>query len=420
MTPSPLDYNTRQTSLEEQYLYDHLQDCIQKESPEEILERFRCLFVKGRDYQNDAVRLALVKIVNSRQAEREFQFILNRCFYLVIRHWQKQPQHQSAIPQLIALCTEVLPPRGEYYRTANRLRKLMSEFVKTDQYSKLQRLGWVFSQNRDNSDRVNHLIYRYPYLYENCLLSEDNDYENLKVIWRIQKRVQHQFELDLSQYVTYKVRLEQMKQAESKGKALRPLANPTLLKESDFNTALKQFVGSIEGSYTHWDLSRSFLTHSLQTPSYKAFKDDLYEYLIASVDSKYGKHQFNEKLYSTIQSILPSSDSQKLNEFLLLRTSSRILNFLILESDRRPDHHVFVDLVTNLGATNTVSLLLKVVLLCSKVKPHLEKRVSILFDRYESYPRKDVPWLVKALENLHIALSVHFGEADLSCIKQII
>ena len=419
MTLSPLDYNARPTSLEEQYLYDHLQECGQKESPEELLERFRCLFIKGREYQDHTVRIALVKIVNSKQAEQEFKLILNRCFYILISYWQKQPQ-QQAIPQLVKLCEEVLPPRGEYYRTSNRLRKLMSDFTKTDQYLKLKRLGRVVSDTQDYNSSVGHLIYHYPYLYENCLLSDDNDYEHLKVIWQIQNRVQHQFELDLSQYVTYKVRLEQVKRTQSSKENIRPLENPTLLKESDFDAALKQFVGPIEGSNTHRDLAQRFLTHSLQSPSYKAFKDDLYEYLISAVDSQYGKHQFNEKLYATIQGILPNANSQKLNEFLLLRTSSRILNFLIVDSYQRPDHHIFVDLVTNLGATNTVSLLLKVVLLSSKVKPHLEKRFAILFDRYEFYTRQEVPWLVKTLENLLIALSVHFGKADLSCIKQII
>jgi hypothetical protein len=78
-----------------------------------------------------------------------------------------------------------------------------------------------------------------------------------------------------------------------------------------------------------------------------------------------------------------------------------------------------VDLITNMGVTRTVGLLLKVVLLCNKVKPYLEKRFSILFNHYESFAKDGVPWLVKSLESLQVALSVHFGKVDVSCFKQL-
>jgi hypothetical protein len=91
----------------------------------------------------------------------------------------------------------------------------------------------------------------------------------------------------------------------------------------------------------------------------------------------------------------------------------------VVESSHQPDHFIFVDLIANLGATPTIGLLLKIVLLCRKVKPYLEKRFSILFNHYESRIRDGIPWLVESLENLNIALSVHFGSADLSCLNQI-
>lgn len=90
-----------------------------------------------------------------------------------------------------------------------------------------------------------------------------------------------------------------------------------------------------------------------------------------------------------------------------------------MESPHQPNHYVFVDLITNLGPTSTTVLLLKLALLSNKVRPHLEKRFSILFNHYESSSEDGVPWLIKSLENLHIALSVHFGSADVSCIQQI-
>jgi len=87
-----------------------------------------------------------------------------------------------------------------------------------------------------------------------------------------------------------------------------------------------------------------------------------------------------------------------------------------VESPQRPHHFIFVDLITNLGATMTTVLLLKIVLLGRKVKPYLEKRFSILFNHYESVTIDGIPWLVKFLENWNIASSIHFGSSDLSSL----
>ncbi|MDX2244899.1 MAG: hypothetical protein NW224_29845, partial [Leptolyngbyaceae cyanobacterium bins.302] len=79
---------------------------------------------------------------------------------------------------------------------------------------------------------------------------------------------------------------------------------------------------------------------------------------------------------------------------------------------------LFVDLISNLGPALTTGLLLKIVLICRKVKPHLEKRFSILFSHYESSQREAVQWLVQAMEYLHLALSTNFSSLDLSFISQ--
>jgi hypothetical protein len=103
----------------------------------------------------------------------------------------------------------------------------------------------------------------------------------------------------------------------------------------------------------------------------------------------------------------------------MIRTCSGLFKFLVVDSLQFPDRDFYLDLIGNLGETKTVGLLLKIVLLCSKVKPSLEKRFSILFNHYESSHREGVPWLIKSLENLQVAFSIHFGAVDLSLFKII-
>lgn len=418
------DSEIRQTSLEEQQLYDHLLYCVQVESASQLIERFQRLFLDGARYVDPQIWLALEKVAMDKRAEQEFKFVLNRCCHILINRWQLQPHLQGSIQELVGLFENPPDPMKVQSRGARRLRQLVQLFTETEQYVTLQRLSRVMSESSESngSRQVGTLIQRYPYLYEHCLLSEDSSYEHQQTVRQIQSRVQRRMEFDLSQYVTYQVRRAQAMRSplpEVQERIIHPVRNPTLLSDRELGIALKQFVGKVQGPHTYRDVAQSFQTHTKQTASYKEFKNDLYEYLIASIDPAYGKRQFNERLYTLLKNTLPHSEAQKPTEFLIVRTCSQLLNFLVVESPQRPNHFTFVDLITNLGATLTTGLLLKIVLLCRKVKPYLEKRFSILFNHYESSTRDGVPWLVTSLENLNIAFSVHFGAADLSCLNQI-
>jgi hypothetical protein len=92
---------------------------------------------------------------------------------------------------------------------------------------------------------------------------------------------------------------------------------------------------------------------------------------------------------------------------------------LVVDGKSDSSHERYLDLITYLGEVRTIGLLLKLVLLCRKVKPYLEQRFSILFSHYEAVAEDQAPWLVKSLENLQVAFSVHFGQADFSLIQII-
>jgi hypothetical protein len=421
-------YN-RHIESEEQQLYDHLLRQVQVELPEQLIQRFRALFVDGVGYPDPIIANALDKIVSSKAAEQEFKFVLNRCCHILINRWQTRPQFQAAIPELVAIfdaasakpVTEL--SRG---RSVRRVRELVRLFSESEQYLTLRRLAQVIAQANEGANAGNQplgtLIRRYPYLYEHCLLPEGSTEEQKQTISQLQTQVQRQFDIDLSQYVTYQVRRSQLANSvqPNSNRILQPVKNPTLLSDRELCFALKQFVGKVEGSYTCRDLAQRFLTHVNEVRSYAEFKDDFYQYITASIDPEYGKRQFNNQLHSQLRNILPESNSQKLNDFLMVRTCSQLLNFLVVESSSRPHHFVFIDLITNIGPTLATSLLLKIVLFCRKIKPYLEKRFSILFNHYEFYTRDGVQWLVKAMENLNVALSTNFSSVDLSYINQVV
>lgn len=409
----------RQISPEEQQIYDHLLFYIERETPAQMIDRFRALFIEGLDYPDPAVCAALEQVIASPLAAVEFRYVLNRCCHILVNRWQARSEF--AIPQLVKLF-EVEPETMVRSRSLRRLRELVKQFRETEQFLTLRRLAQVLAaaEMADMKRPLGSLIRRYPYLYEHCLISEDCTQEQQHTVKGIQTQMQRQFEIDLSQYITYQVRRSQISSPLvllPSSRSIHPVSNPTLLHEQEVAHAVRHYLGKVEGTQSYRDMACNFLAQTGDEPLFHHFKDDLYEYITASIDREYGQRTFYNQLHTHLKTSLSHSNDQRLNDFLLVRTCSQLLNFLVVENSQSPRHFVFLDLITNLGATLTTGLLLKIVLLCRKVKPYLERRLSILFNHYEGHSHEAVQWLVMALEHVNIALSTHFGAIDLSFIR---
>jgi hypothetical protein len=415
-------YQNRAISPQEQVLYDHLLSYAEYETPQELIDRFQALFIDGTGYPYSDVVKALDQIVSSKEVEEYFHYILNRCCHILINRWQGRTQLQYGMPALLALFERIPEQNPREYSRARQIRHLhhvVEQFTETEQYLTLKRLSHLVTTDNHSHNQnrpLGTLIPRYPYLYEYCLVSEDSTIEHQDHIRRIQLQAQHQFEVDLSHYVTYRVRQARLKkQLKDTGaiSRLRPVDNPTLLSDRELVYSLNQFSGKVDHGRSYSDSAKLFLQQS-QSVSFGEFKQELYDYLKSSIDPSYGYRKFNKLLAYQLNNISPQNDDQPINEFLIIRTCNQLLNFLVLESTTHPQHFVFIDLINNLGPVLTTGLLVKVILLCRKVKPYLEKRFSILFSHYEMVAQNNVEWLVKMFENFNIALSMIFGKIDIS------
>lgn len=427
----PKNRDTRENP--KQQLYDHFLDLVEKNSPEEVIDRFRMLFIQGWGYPDAEIVKALEKIVASKEVEQEFNFIINRCCHILINRWQPYIAKKDAIFELIQLFEEVenrSVTRAFGSKGSRRVLELVKDFTNSEQYLTLKRLAEVMNQSPGASSNsktalaepLRTLIPRYPYLYKHCLVSPDSSYDHQQAIKKIQQERQQEYEVNLSQYVSHRIReirlARQGKQPSTREKSTI-ITNPTLLRDPELFFALRQYVGKVETGYSYKDLAKHFLVHTKEPQSYRAFKDSLYEYLSTSleVDSRTITRKLNNKFYKELQRTLEHSHDKQLNDSLIMRTCSNMLNFLIVESPQRPQHFLFIDLLGNLGPTVTIGLLLKIVLICNRIRPYLEQRFAILFNHYESNNREAVQWLVRALENMLLALTTNLGKVDLSFIR---
>ena len=408
----------------EQIVYEHFLYVVKTEKPARVLERFRSLFIEGVTYTDARIWATIETLAFEKTAEQNFPLVINRCCYILVNYWQMQPSGHAPVAGLIEMLSNLNDVRMTYSRVVRRLRQLLQVFLQSDDYIKLKRLNTVLngSTTRKNTiaeQPLGTLITRYPYLYAHTLVSEERTQENVETIKRVQRDLRNQQETNLSHYLTYQVRRSRIKAQLGRDAAnnLPAVDNPTLLSTKELGMAFGQFAGKAEGNASYQDLSRGFVSHLQMQPIVKTFKGDLYDYIVSGVDLSYGKRSFNDRLYKTIYSISPDRDYQRLDEIALLRTCTHVLNHLVVESPSNPQHFVFMDMISNLGSVFTTGLLLKIVLICQKVKPLLESRLSILFNHYESSQCKGVPWLVKSLENWNVAGAIHFGKMDASSLQ---
>ena len=63
------NYNNRNTTLDEQRLYDHLLACTTSETPEQLLDRFQALFIDGFGYPDREIVASLDTILGNSDIE---------------------------------------------------------------------------------------------------------------------------------------------------------------------------------------------------------------------------------------------------------------------------------------------------------------------------------------------------------------
>lgn len=405
------NYLERPETSAEGRLYQHLLQQVKDHHPADAIDLFRQLFIEGVGYSNEHISKDLEWILKAGFVDKDFKFILNRSCYIYINSWWGHGSHRVFIPELIETF-EALPTTVPYSFTEKRLRQLVKDFIQTEQYQALRRAAlamkaeWEQTQYKHSEKPLETIINRYPYVYEHNLLTRDSTLEQRRTVRAMRQEAQHQFDMDLSRYIA---RLA-LNRDSVLGQEVAD-KNPTLLAAPEFDQAVYQFTGKVDGQNTHRDLAKRFLTYSQWTRSYRDFKRDLYGYLTPAISSRFGKHHFNRRLERFLQEILGQYDAYTPNDSLIEETCKKLINFLVVENPQHPDHANFIDLIGNVGATLTVALLLKVVLLCRQAKPWLEKRFSILFNHYAPRPKRDVVWLVEALENANIAFSTNFSRA---------
>ncbi len=408
-------------------IYEYLAQCAELLAPESVINEVSCLFLHGKVEIREVVK-ALEDIINSQISDREFGKFINCCFHLIINIWLTESKSQEYIVELINIFNDFNPRVKSYNRQKAKLNKLIWQYQTSDFYLQLLALGTVINfdglKNLDREAQIASLIQRYPYLYKNYFLEDNCINASVELIATIQTKNQQRFEFQLSKYLIYQIRLLQVARirllSKGAGKVINRVNNPTLLSDKDFKTAIKHYLGKIDGEHTLLQISQKLSDRNKAGYSYQEFKQELKQYLLRNFQPKNSQYDFDNQLKDKINLTFPQSNNRVLNNSLILQTCRQLISFLIIQNSQSPDYKRYKDLVANLGTAQVVLFLVKILLICPEVKSDLDKKIMIVFNYYQHHKTAEVLWLVKSLEYLAIAYSIYLGQVDVSLAKNTV
>ncbi len=258
------------------------------------------------------------------------------------------------------------------------------------------------------------LLHRYPFLYRR--LHKTN--QDSVAVEQLQQRMQKKFEVQLSRYVIDQMRRSRFSPIDTTITPIEPgvstdrISNPTLISYVGVMMGTQRFTGKVWGAETHNDLAQRFLRQT-KNNTFIAFKRSLHTYLIASIPRSYRDSHFPSQLWKCLEGLMPERHDQPIDRFLLSATCRRLFQLLTVESSKNLDHHILIDLVSNIDPLCVAELLLRILLLCPHSRVHLNKRMRILFEHYANQDQADLRWLIQLFEYLNLAYSTNFGTVTL-------
>lgn len=439
-------YSRRKFDFDADLLYSYLQDLRKIESDGSfIIEHFKDLFIDGEGYPDPDAQACVYRLVNSEWAEREFCYVLNRCCYIFINHWWRQTggllqpelEFKKATHDLVALFQEPSQIPASF-QVVEKLRNLVDKFTRSPQYETLQRYariaGQSFQESNTSGDgsesqaekiQLCNLVHRYPCLYRFYVQDTTTNSLGYKAVSQWQLHQEQRFENDLYAFAATQLFTPD---SGSHHADSSPVANPTLLSDSHLQNAIRQFVGGSDDALSsHRKAAAQFAKQIKQARHLRRAKDELHEYLAealldtVSSGSKF-RDRFQDWLHQRLREILSQQDHHKTRDSMLLQTCEQLIEMLVASPDiEQPQKHgFFISLHGNVGATTTITLLLKLLLLCDNLfqgakevvdmmKLRVSRQFAGLFRHYEHQFREDAQWLTECLDNLTVALAIHFG-----------
>jgi hypothetical protein len=379
-------------------IYEFFLSTVKLWPPEAVLAEFKNLFIANSDTINPNLVSCLYRIVLTHQ-EQEYRNTLKRCCYILINNWELHRRSKTT-QQLIQQFYDPLLHKPTISPIIQTLREWLSNFLKSADFEELK-----FFVTRHENSSSSHWASRYtPYLLAPQYTNLANPPEQREAAKNLARQLKQKFKVDLALYTAF---------SETAVAAKRDLPNPTGLGEEVLRI-IKKIVAK-RGLSNQANLAKLFLRQT-ETLKYKAFKRSIVEYLIFSIADFKTASLVKSLLSKKLETLYHKHDSKVINDALLLRTANRLVEYLTTE-DRTTPSLLFLELTKQGNPLTLVMLLLKILMICPKVRTHLELCVAALIRHFENEPETNCQRVILFFELFNIITTIYSGNIEYNLVQ---
>ena len=126
--------------------------------------------------------------------------------------------------------------------------------------------------------------------------------------------------------------------------------------------------------------------------------------------------QIQQQLDARLANLYREFDDEHWDASLMLRTSNRVVDYLMTEDQEQPSP--LFSLVLSQGNALTLAIiLLKLVLVSRQTLPYIETRIASLIRYYEQFPRSECQWVINFLEVFQITFAIYGDNTEYNLVK---
>lgn len=390
----------------QQTIYDFLLKIVKEHPPEEVLGKFKQLFIRP-DETLSSEKLSALSVIVLANNELEFRNTLKRCCYILVNNWEVLRQHQ-AVQALVRLFSDPIIRRNTLSPTLKRHRQWLIHFIESKDFQDLELFVFKFS----TAKKTGRWSTRYTsYLLAPQYIDSGNPVEQRDAARTLAKRLKERFKFDLAVYTAHS-------QAANSTLAVshhRNPKNPTALGE-DALRLIKTLVAK-RGQFSYRNLAHLFLQQTKQL-SYAGFKKSLLEYLIFSENQQGFVNVIKLKLAEKLENLYQKHSQAEINRSLILRTCNRMIDCLTTEDQKKPSP-LFTLLLSQGNSLTLAIVLLKIILISRSSHLYLEARIADLIGYYEQYPEEQCDWIINFLEIFSVTFAIYAENIEYNLVKVV-
>jgi len=384
----------------QQRIYEFFLETVRRQTPDEVLVVFRCLFINFNDQANPEITAALDQILTAYN-EKEFFYTLKRCCYILINNWTVS-NNRVYIQDLIDLFKD---PSIYKKPTSIKLRTLriwLQIFLKSEDFKTLTlfTISLTPVSNLDHNWSNRFAAYLLTDQYTNPASSlEQRQAANL-----LAQEIKEKFQFDLAMYTA---RFNNHRSHQAKPN------NPTSLSSNVLNLVTLMLT---KNSVMNCQSQANKFLASVKELTYYDFKVRLLQYLDFSIADPEISETVQTKLHDDLFKLKAEHHDHLVNPYLILKTSKYLIS-QITSSDHEHLTELFNILLHHTNPLNFVVLLLKLLLINDAVRSHLELKVALIIKYYSRYSEAKCKSVIAFIDMLNIALAIYAGETRYNIVR---